>query len=161
MERVSTASKDGHWWWIGNMTTSKRRMRQGLFYFEGKLVYAHRMSMHLFRGFDLNSEDQINHKPECNKSLCVNPDHLYIRDQKENINDMLVACTHHEANKTHCPAGHEYTPENTRMYKGSRNCRKCHVISAIASRDRKNARLREQGNVQSVNIEGGPNVPHL
>lgn len=27
--------------------------------------------------------------------------------------------------KTHCPRGHEYTPANTRMSKGSRNCRKC------------------------------------
>jgi hypothetical protein len=27
--------------------------------------------------------------------------------------------------KTHCPHGHEYTPENTRVYRGSRNCRKC------------------------------------
>lgn len=27
---------------------------------------------------------------------------------------------------THCPRGHEYTPENTAVYKGSRHCRTCH-----------------------------------
>ena len=27
--------------------------------------------------------------------------------------------------KTHCPKGHEYTPENTKMLKGRRYCRTC------------------------------------
>jgi hypothetical protein len=35
--------------------------------------------------------------------------------------------THHHSRKTHCPHGHEYTPENTYVdRKGSRNCRACH-----------------------------------
>lgn len=29
------------------------------------------------------------------------------------------------ASKTHCAQGHEYTPENTRIYRGGRVCRKC------------------------------------
>jgi hypothetical protein len=28
--------------------------------------------------------------------------------------------------KTHCPHGHEFTPENTRIYDGSRRCITCH-----------------------------------
>ena len=27
--------------------------------------------------------------------------------------------------KTHCPHGHEYTPENTYVYAGRRFCREC------------------------------------
>jgi hypothetical protein len=30
-----------------------------------------------------------------------------------------------QAEKTHCPCGHEYTPENTRLYRGRRHCRAC------------------------------------
>ena len=29
------------------------------------------------------------------------------------------------ANKTHCPQGHEYTAANTYIYRGRRNCRTC------------------------------------
>lgn len=29
------------------------------------------------------------------------------------------------ANKTHCPAGHEYSPANTYIHQGRRNCRAC------------------------------------
>jgi hypothetical protein len=34
-----------------------------------------------------------------------------------------------QLNKTHCPAGHEYTPENTKVGRGGgRWCRECHRI---------------------------------
>ncbi len=32
------------------------------------------------------------------------------------------------ANKTHCPHGHEYTEENTHWYRGGRKCRACDRI---------------------------------
>lgn len=32
---------------------------------------------------------------------------------------------HHNSKKTHCPEGHEYTKENTRIDRGSRACRTC------------------------------------
>jgi len=35
---------------------------------------------------------------------------------------------HHNSKKTHCPHGHEYTPENTRMDRGSRACKMCQRI---------------------------------
>lgn len=41
---------------------------------------------------------------------------------------------------THCPQGHEYTPENTRIKKGvSRNCRKCENIRWERWRERRQA----------------------
>ncbi len=30
-----------------------------------------------------------------------------------------------QRDKTHCPMGHEYTPENTKIWKGNRSCKKC------------------------------------
>lgn len=44
----------------------------------------------------------------------------------ENMRDRVRHGTHFWANRTHCPHGHEYTPENTYIDKrGSRNCRAC------------------------------------
>jgi hypothetical protein len=41
--------------------------------------------------------------------------------------------------KTECPRGHFYDEENTRIYKGKRNCRQCAVISSRAYEARQKA----------------------
>lgn len=57
-----------------------------------------------------------------------------------NILDCVRNGTHPLANRTHCPQGHEYTPENTYVYpKGNRACRECRRIYR-----EKNADVRRQ-----------------
>jgi hypothetical protein len=61
----------------------------------------------------------------CRVRHCVNPDHLEPTTMRENTlrGDTLPA---RNLEKTHCPQGHEYTPENTYWTRsGSRACRKC------------------------------------
>lgn len=49
------------------------------------------------------------------------------------------------AKKTHCPQGHPYTPENTRMDGGSRKCRECaNRRNVEAKRRRRAARQSER-----------------
>lgn len=48
----------------------------------------------------------------------------------ENRLDAVRHGTHHEARKTHCPAGHPYNDQNTyRSKRGGRVCRTCHNAS--------------------------------
>jgi hypothetical protein len=44
-----------------------------------------------------------------------------------NVHDQVKHGVHYEANKTHCPAGHRYTPQNTYFKRKGigRECRQC------------------------------------
>ena len=61
--------------------------------------------------------------PRCLHRRCVNPRHLAVVTRSENARRSVSA----NARKTHCPKGHEYTPENTRWRtdKKGRACRAC------------------------------------
>ena len=61
----------------------------------------------------------------CRVRECVNPEHL---QPVTNLLNLMRGQTFAAINaaKTHCPKGHEYTPENTqRKANGSRICRTC------------------------------------
>ena len=55
----------------------------------------------------------------CRTPPCVNPEHLELVTHAENMRRGK------NANATHCPHGHEYNEENTRLYDGRRFCRAC------------------------------------
>jgi len=59
----------------------------------------------------------------CDNPPCINPFHLRAGSQSDNILDSVQRGHHFNANKTHCPRGHEYTAANTRG--GGRQGRKC------------------------------------
>ena len=65
----------------------------------------------------------------------------------ENCADMLRHGTNYWANKTHCPYGHEYTPENIRRLPGRPNvryCRECHRLDTIANATRRQRAAAER-----------------
>jgi len=63
---------------------------------------------------------EIDHVYErgCRYRDCLEPTHLEAVTHQENT-------ARFKRRITHCPKGHEYTPENTYMYRGKRNCREC------------------------------------
>lgn len=65
----------------------------------------------------------------CRIKRCVNPDHLEAVTHAENVR--RGDSGQYQKDKTHCPKGHEYTPQNTYIGKlrsgkyTSRHCRIC------------------------------------
>jgi hypothetical protein len=58
----------------------------------------------------------------CRHRACCNPRHLELVSASENVKRQ----DHAERKVTHCPQGHEYTDENTRITRdGKRKCREC------------------------------------
>ena len=71
----------------------------------------------------------------CENPGCVNPEHLTPMTMDSNYRKGPWT----SPNRTHCPQGHEYTPENTKRVPSrpnTRYCRTCNRKSAHAKRDR-------------------------
>jgi len=67
----------------------------------------------------------------CSNKICINPKHLEAVTSSQNSQrahdrgeQLPVTKNHVNVRKTHCPKGHEYSEENTRIGKG-RQGRKC------------------------------------
>lgn len=72
----------GCWEWIGSTVTGYGKFRD-----DRKMVLAHRMSFLVFNG-DIPMNMQICHK--CDNRKCINPDHLFIGTQLDNIRDCVA-----------------------------------------------------------------------
>lgn len=87
----------------------------------GGARYAHRVAYEVFKGPIPKGLD-IDHL--CRVRHCVNPDHLEPVTRKVNCGRGNLNLTH--KTKTHCVNGHEFTPDNTRIWLGNRRiCRAC------------------------------------
>jgi hypothetical protein len=72
----------------------------------------------------------------CDNARCVNPLHLMVGTQLDNVRDRDRRGRQWNARKTHCAQGHEFTEANTyRPTPGKRQCRTC-------NRERQSRRAR-------------------
>lgn len=131
-EAKTTFAPNGCIIWIG-----AKAKGYGRFYLNGKVLSAHRVAWEhqngvIPEGLDLdhqchNEDTECLGGTDCPHRACVNPEHLEPVTRRTNLN-------RHFRRITHCPQGHEYDEENTRIYKGTKVCRKCHNQRAIEAK---------------------------
>lgn len=115
--------------WVGAHTPKG----YGQIVLDGKNVAVHRAAYERAFGPIPDGLD-IDHVHElgCRYRDCVEPSHLEAVTHGENVRRQL-------ARVTHCPSGHEYSPENTYIYTcprgyGKRHCRVCRRARAAIRR---------------------------
>jgi hypothetical protein len=112
----TSVTPGGCWEWTGNRNPAGYG-KASIWGRTGALV--HRLSWEAFVG-KIPEDLTIDHL--CFNPPCANPEHLRLLTIAENHRNKL------SARKTHCKHGHEYTPENTRTYRGMRRCKTCDRI---------------------------------
>ncbi len=111
----------GCWLWTGN----KYPNGYGQLGYQSGVYSVHRLAAHIWLKMSLDSGEQVNHKPTCPNKHCFNPEHLYLGNQSQNLNDYYKSI-----DTGLCPKGHPknfmyvYTDKAGKKYKWCRECRR-------------------------------------
>jgi hypothetical protein len=130
---------DGCWVWGGSTRSGYGRLRHG-----NRNYSAHHITWHAVNGPipEGLEPDHTCHDPnvcpggECQHRACVNPEHMRLVTHAENVRAAI---------KDRCPAGHDYTTENSYInpnVKGGRACRTCRAAARAAEKQRAAERRR-------------------
>ena len=86
--------KSGCWIWLG----TKNEYGYGRINRGNKKLYAHRVAYNLANSVILQTKEIVRHI--CHNTSCINPDHLEIGTQKDNIDDKVKANRQHKGEKS-------------------------------------------------------------
>ena len=115
--------KDGAncWQWTGY----KNSQGYGRIYIGRVSFPAHRIAWHLANNYAEPGDHLVCHS--CDNPGCVNPDHLFLGTDSDNVKDMVDKSRHPAMTKTHCKKGHKLDglSFDNRRKKKVRYCRQC------------------------------------
>lgn len=138
--RVIPCPMSGCWLWIGAVnhrgygTISIRRTANG----------AHRYAYERLVG-EIPAGFHLDHR--CRVRCCVNPAHLEPVTPRENLmrGDTFAA---RNASAKSCLRGHQFSPENTRVRRGRRECLTCVSAATQAQTERRRRQRTDDNNEQ-------------
>lgn len=124
LENTYVNSTTGCWEYLGVIVNGYGQLK-----IEDKGYKVNRLSLFIFKRFNLHSKLMALHISACPFKNCWNPDHIYSGNNSNNQQDAVTTNTHYQSQKTHCPEGHPYTSKNTAISKnGTRICKQCRAI---------------------------------
>lgn len=115
--KVEGSGPDECWLW----RAARDLQGYGRFKFDGRTHYAHRLAYEQMVG-EIQPGLVLDHL--CRTPSCVNWTHLEQVSIGENVMRGTGVSVRNAA-KTVCPRGHDYTPDNTILKAGKRDCRAC------------------------------------
>lgn len=121
----------GCWEWKGYLDDKG----YGRFKMKNKTIRAHRASL-LVHGIDLKDNHVLHH---CDNARCVNPEHLYVGTNDDNVNDRIERRRYPNMNKEKCIKGHALSGSNLYVQRktGYRYCIECQKIRSKNYYERK------------------------
>jgi hypothetical protein len=123
-EKVQKEPNGGCWLWTGGTTNGGYGV---IGVGRGRLHRAHRISWEIANG---PIPDGLKVLHRCDNPPCVNPAHLFLGTQVDNMRDCAAKGRHKLKAQTHCKRGHEFTAENTYAvgdrWRGCLTCRKAY-----------------------------------
>lgn len=144
----------GCWLWLGGMYGSGYGATIDA---QGITNGAHRAAYELHVGV-IPAGAVVRHK--CDVKLCVNPTHLLLGTQADNIADVVARGLHGYKKRKTCKYGHVFTVENTHIRKGgARVCRECRRLKSERERPqrveyhrayKKQWRIKQKERVSSI-----------
>lgn len=113
--------QDDCWIWTGSLNRGYGRLWVGR---DAKPIHVtiHRWTYERFIS-PIPDSLTLDHR-KCRNKRCVNPWHCVPCTRGQNVQEPDGVAGLGRA-KTHCPRGHPYSVENTRIWRGFRNCRAC------------------------------------
>jgi hypothetical protein len=129
--KVAKAGIDDCWLWTGGLfTNGYGRLQVGNRTNGRWYEAAHRLSYQFNIG---PIDDGLLVCHSCDNPRCVNPKHFFLGTHDDNMQDAAAKGRMRGPNvdKTHCVNGHEFTPENTYVWNGYRDCRACGRVLSL------------------------------